>query len=382
MIFSIDMLKKREGKMLADYAVKSLNSEGRFFKEKKSSDRMPFQKDKERILHSKAFRRLDKKTQVFVSGSGDHFRTRLTHTLEVAQISKDICRRMGLNEDLAEAIALAHDLGHPPFGHVGEEAISEMMTRCGMHFEHNEQSKRIVEKLEKAYPNFEGLNLTKEVLEGLIKHQTAYDQKGKKFERSAHLEAQVVNIADEIAYTNHDIDDGIRSGLITLKQLRKLGLWKKAEASVHKTYGKILAEEVLISRTISHIISAMVEDLCDTTEKNLKQYKIKKLKDVKKFKGYLATFSKKMKSDVKEMRMFLFKNFYMNSHIKKSVVKGKKMIKEVFAFYLKNPKNLPSSSYANEKEPLQIRIKDYISGMTDLFLIREYEKHIMKKKKL
>lgn len=372
-------LIQKEAKNLAPYAVKSKNSKGRVFKEKDDKVRLCFQKDKERIIHSKAFRRLDKKTQVFISGSGDHFRSRLTHTLEVAQMSRDIARRLGLNEDLVEAIALAHDLGHPPFGHAGESALNDIMKNHGMNFEHNNQSRRVVEKLEKSYPDFDGLNLTREVLDGLIKHQTAWDQHDKVFEFSPHLEAQIVNIADEIAYTNHDIDDGLRSNILKLSDLRKIKLWKSAENAIFKQYGTIRHLNIFISRAISKIISMMIENLCKQTLKNIKKYRIKSPKDVVKTKKVLAHFSPQMLKMAKEMRAYLHKNFYMSPKIQIPVRKGEKMIKGLFEFYLKNPKRLPKKYHPSKKDPLVVQIKDYIAGMTDLFLINEYEKLIMRR---
>ncbi len=354
--------------MLAPYAVKSGKSKGRKFFEKEEKSRMCFQKDKERIIHCKAFRRLDKKTQVFIAGSGDHYRTRLTHTLEVAQISRDIARRLGLNEDLCEAIALAHDLGHPPFGHGGENALNEMMKKYKMHFEHNEQSRLIVEKLEKSYPQFDGLNLSAETIDGLVKHQTAFDQAGKKFEIFPHLEAQVVNIADEIAYTNHDIDDGLRSGFITISELEKFGLWKLAYKEVAKKHDIKFSKEALIPRIVSSMMSLMITDLCLQTDKNIGKKKM------------LVHFSPAMKLKTKEVRKFLYKNFYMNPKIMKFISRGEKMIKKLFDFYLKHPAHLPKHGHLSTNKDLVIAIKDYIAGMTDSFLIQKYEKFIMKKK--
>ncbi|MFA6305673.1 MAG: dNTP triphosphohydrolase [Candidatus Gracilibacteria bacterium] len=350
---------------LKKHAVKK--SLGRKFEEKDPDDkRTPFQKDQNRILHSKAFRRLEAKTQVFTAGSGDHFRTRLTHSLEVAQISRDLARRLGLNEDLCEVIALAHDLGHPPFGHGGEDALDEMMKKYlpagqagGMHFEHNEQSRRIVEKLEKAYPDFDGLNLTFEVLDGLIKHQTVFDQNGKVFEVAPHLEAQVVNIADEIAYTNHDLDDGIRGGFLKISELKKKTLWNMAEKNVYKKYGEIKNKDVFISRIISNILSMMIEDLCEQAEKNM-----------------IVKFNDEMSENIKQLRKYLLENFYMNPKIFNKVKKGKNMIKKVFEFYVKNPNEFPGkiSAGRGEKNSLIIAIKDYIAGMTDFFLADVFEK--------
>ena len=335
---------------------------------------MAFQRDRERIVHSKAFRRLDEKTQVLIAGSGDHYRTRLTHTIEVSQVSRDIARRLQLNEDLCEAIALAHDLGHPPFGHDGEFALNEVMEGFQMDFEHNKQSQRVVEVLEKVYPDFDGLNLSFEVLGGLIKHQTAWDQAGKPFEVFPHLEAQVVNIADEIAYTNHDVDDGVRSGLIEIKHLRKFELWKLGEEEVAQRYGKIKDEQVLISRVVSAMIGAMVEDLCKVTLANLKHNKIASLEDVKNHKGALVQLSPDMSDKLKKTRMFLHENFYLHPTIGNDKIEGRRMIKKLFEYYHKNPENFPKKQFLKKDSILVVTIKDYIAGMTDRFLINEFKK--------
>lgn len=353
---------------LANYAVKSGQSRGRNFPEQADDERLCFQRDKDRIIHSKAFRRLDEKTQVFVAGSGDHYRTRLTHTLEVAQIARDIARRLALNEDLCEAIGLAHDLGHPPFGHAGEQTLDEIMQTFGSHFEHNEQSKRVVEVLEKAYPDFEGLNLTYEVLEGLTKHQTAWDQAGKKFEVFPHLEAQVVNLADEIAYSNHDMDDGLRSGFIKLEQLQEFEIWKKALAEVRRKYGNIDDLQVLISRVISTIIAMMIADLCKQTAENLAKFNIKSLADVANHKGVLVEFSEQMKIMLKELRRFLYDNFYLHPKIAAHTLRGKNMIRQLFQYYQQHPEQFP------KEQSGIVAIKDYIAGMTDSFLLKEFNK--------
>ncbi len=367
-------LFKQESATLSSYAVMSSSSEGREFEENRDDERLPFQKDKDRVVHSRAFRRLEAKTQVFKAGSGDHYRTRLTHTLEVAQVGRDIARRLGLNEDLCEVIALSHDLGHPPFGHAGEDALDEIMREHGSHFEHNEQSLRVVTKLERAYPGFRGLNLSKEVLSGLVKHQTAFDQAGKQFEVFPHLEAQVVNVADEIAYTNHDIDDGLRSRLITLEQLRKLSCFRMAEESVEKKYGKIKEERIFVSRVISHLISIMIDDFCVETDKNLQANSIKSLADVRDYKGVLATFSSEMRSSINELRKFLYDNFYMSDEVVGAADKGKMMIRKLFEYYLEDLSRFPKPKFLEEGEKAEIVIKDYIAGMTDIFLRAEFNK--------
>jgi dGTPase len=375
------MVKKisKEDLILASYAIKSADSNFRKFSEATEDKRPCFQKDKGRIIHCKAFRRLDQKTQVFTAGIDDHYRTRLTHTIEVEQIGRDIARRLNLNEDLCEAIALAHDLGHPPFGHAGEGALNEVMQEFGRSFEHNQQSQRVVEVLEKAYPNFDGLNLTLEVLDGMIKHQTAWDQDGKQFEVSAHLEAQVVNLADEIAYTNHDIDDGLRSGIITLSALRKLQLWSEAEEEVIKKYGKISDRQVLISRVISSIMSAMIEDLCATTEQNITENKIVSVADVRKVKKPIVRFSEEMVKDLKAMREFLYQNFYLSPKIIELTREGTQMIKKLFYHYMESPDQFPKKDFLKNDKDITIAVKDYIAGMTDRFLVDEYEKIFNKK---
>ena len=370
---------EKEDLILALYAIKSAESNFRKFSEVTEDKRPCFQKDKDRIIHCKAFRRLDQKTQVFTAGIGDHYRTRLTHTIEVEQIGRDIARRLGLNEDLCEAIALAHDLGHPPFGHAGEDALNEVMQEFGGSFEHNEQSQRVVEVLEKAYPNFDGLNLTLEVLDGMIKHQTAWDQEGKQFEVSAHLEAQVVNFADEIAYTNHDIDDGLRSGIITLSELEKLNLWRKAKEKVTKKYGKLSDKQVLKSRTISSIMSAMIEDLCEQTEKNIKKNKINSVADVRNLNKQIVRFGKEMTEDLREMRQFLYRNFYLSPKIVALTKEGTQMIKKLFHHYVANPDKFPKKDFLKNDNDISMEVKDYIAGMTDRFLVDEYEKIFNKK---
>ncbi len=369
MLFSRELLEKQEAECLASYAVKSRDSLGREFPEEKDKYRLIFQKDKERVIHSKAFRRLDQKTQVLTAGTGDHYRTRLTHTLEVAQISRGMARRLGLNEDLAEVIALAHDLGHPPFGHAGEDALNEIMQEFGAHFEHNEQSKRVVETLERSYPHFKGLNLSMEVREGLMKHQTAFDQEGKIFEVSAHLEAQIVNIGDETAYINHDIDDGLRSGLISLEQLGQFALWRAAGELAKEKHGQNMGREILIARTISKMISLMINDLCVNTTKNLEENKIETLDDVKNYQGALAVFSEEMRAKIDEIRHFLYQNFYLSEEVVTKNAHGKEMIKKTFYHLMKHPQSFGWEKIKSEESSLEVAVKDYIAGMTDRFLI-------------
>ncbi len=362
-------LQKMEDKLLAPYAMKNSRSAGRIYQEKKDKTRLPFQRDRDRIIHCKAFRRLQAKTQVFISSYGDHYRDRLTHTIEVAQISRDIARTLGLNEDLAEAIALAHDLGHPPFGHSGEAALNEIMQEFGLHFEHNEQSRRIIEKLEQVYPGFDGLNLTKEVLDGLIKHEKSHNLASLAFVTSAHLESQVADLADEIAYTNHDIDDGMRSGLLTIKQMRQFELWRRAEKEIIKKYGKNISLDRLKSRIISRMVAILIHDVCAATHQNIKKLKINNVDDVRKYKGKIVVFKPKTRRELKKLRAFLMKNFYENPKVASVMQYGKSLLKNLFSYYFKHPQELPPFFLQNMRngERKEIVIKDYIAGMTDRY---------------
>ncbi len=375
-------LMKEEAVTLAPYAMKSSLSAGRVFAEPEDPYRLPFQRDRDRIIHCRSFRRLQAKTQVFVSYYGDHYRDRLTHSIEVSQIARDICRNLGLNEDLAECISLAHDLGHPPFGHGGEQALDEIMKGYGLHFEHNEQSHRIIERLEKIYPAFDGLNPSKEVLDGLLKHKPHHYKTYIDFTTSPHLEAQVMDLADEIAYINHDVDDGIRAEIISLKKINDFALWKDAEKVVLERYGKPVLEKTAemerryVSRVISKMISLMIHDLLDTTALNLKKNMIVTLKDVRAHKGRLVAFSSAMAVKQKELRAFLMKNFYLNPKVQKRISHGKRVINQLFRHYRLHTALMPAE-YAKTimgGEQPEIVIKDYIAGMTDHFAEEQVRK--------
>jgi dGTPase len=368
-------LLKEEDMILAPYAMKSSASAGRVHPEPEDPFRLPFQRDRDRIIHCRSFRRLQAKTQVLVSYYGDHYRDRLTHSMEVSQIARDICRNLGLNEDLAECISLAHDLGHPPFGHGGEQALDEAMKEHGLHFEHNEQSHRIIEKLEKIYPGFDGLNPSKEVLDGLLKHNPHKYLTYTKFVTSPHLEAQVMDLSDEIAYINHDVDDGIRAEIITLSAISGFALWKDAEKVVREKYGKLEPSKdadrkrIYVSRVVSKMISLMIGDLLETTEKNLKKHKIDSLAKVRAHKGMLVSFSAPMKIKQEELRAFLMRKFYLNPKVEKRISHGKSIIKKLFRHYRLHPALMPVQFYNQiiGGERPEIVIKDYIAGMTDPF---------------
>ncbi len=369
--------EEQEKAFLAPWAMKSAESEGRDTPEEEHPYRTCFQRDRDRIVHSNAFRRLEYKTQVFVYHEGDHYRTRLTHSLEGSQIARTIARALRLNEDLAEAIILAHDLGHTPFGHSGEEVMNRLMKEHGG-FEHNRQSLRIVTLLEDRYPEFPGLNLTYEVREGLAKHQTSYDQPNAqaslKKKGNPTLEAQIVNLADEIAYSNHDLDDGIRSGLINLPQLEKVELWKE-----HFKKGSLneasVPEKIRIRQGIKAIINAYVTDLVVQVETNLKDAGIKDLADVRTSKQKLVTYSRTFDAKNRELKAFLREQMYKHHHVERMADKARRILEGLFTTYLKNQKILaPEIREGMKKEGPERVICDYIAGMTDRFALEEYKK--------
>jgi dGTPase len=346
--------------LLSPYAIPHGIGLGRENKEKEDETRTPFQRDRDRIIHTQAFRRLKHKTQVFVSKKGlsDHYRTRLTHTMEVAQISRDMARTLGLNEDLAECIALAHDLGHTPFGHAGEEAVNQEMKKYGQDFEHNNQSLRTVTVLEERTSKYNGLNLNQEVLEGLMKHRTSFDSpSGENIPRSPSLEAQVVNLADEIAYTAHDIDDGISSGILDKNDMLNLSLFAKAKDMSDKSGTEVRGG----------IIHILVIDAYSETEKRLKESNIESLEDVYKAHNDLVSFSASTTQELKSLRDYLFSNFYNSPEILENSNKGKKIIKDLFDLYQKNPPEKVLELMKKTNSSLEESIKDYIAGMTDNF---------------
>lgn len=379
MIYDSQKLSQVEQQVLASYAVKNNDSQGRQHKESPDQYRLPFQVDRDRIIHSRAFRRLQDKTQVFISGSGDHFRSRLTHTMEVAQVSRDIARTLGLNEDLAETIALAHDLGHTPFGHSGETALNQMMQQFDLGFEHNQQSKRTVEILETPYPNFHGLNLTQETIDGLMKHQSPYDNVTKTFRFLPSLEAQVVNLADEIAYTAHDTDDGLRSKIITPNDLQVISLWQQAQNAATNQYGS----QAPTDRIISKLLGLLIEDVCITSNQTLASAKIKTLEDVHHHKGKLIHFSQSIRESLIPLRQLLYQQLYFSPQVSKSMKQGQQIIKDLFKHYLANSSQVPqkyfqSATVAATQLPLSqdqqkaIAIKDFIAGMTDTYVTKSW----------
>ena len=370
-------LELREAKLLAPYAMKSSHSKGRTHKEGEHAYRSRYQRDKDRIIYSRAFRRLEYKTQVFVNHEGDHYRTRLTHTIEVAQIAKSIARSLRLNEDLVEAIALAHDLGHTLFGHSGEEALHKIMADHGG-FDHNTHGLRVVDLLEKRYPAFLGLNLSFEVREGIIKHSSSFDliRVPSLFEikGSSLLEAQVVDIADEIAYDNHDLEDGIASGLIKLSSLKSVGLWRDVYDKI-KHGNLTCTDEVLIFQTIRRLINLQVTDLLAETETRIKKFKIGASDQVRKLPEKVISFSESMEERRKPMKAFLMKNLYNHYRVIRMHDKACRFIQNLFKSYLDRPEQLPPSARLRiKKDGTHAVICDYVAGMTDRYALDEYKK--------
>jgi len=369
-------LEKKED-LLASYAQKSRATKGRCYKEAEHEYRSCYQRDRDRIIYSTAFRRLEYKTQVFVNHEGDYYRTRLTHTIEVSQIAKSIARALGLNEDLVEAISLAHDLGHTPFGHSGEDALQELMQDHGG-FEHNSQGLRVVDYLEERYPGFPGLNLTYEVREGIIKHSTPFDRPRPaipfEMKGSPLLEIQAVDIADEIAYDNHDLDDGIKSGLIKEEDLRSIGLWREKDKEIKKRYPGIKGE-VRKYQVISSIINSQVTDLINRTEANIKRFKIKSPQDVFKIPERIVTMSKDMQARRAPMREFLTEKLYKHYRVVRMSSKAHRFITSLFQVYIDKTEQLPPTTQARIKKEDKYRvICDYIAGMTDRYALDEYKK--------
>ncbi|MBI4651384.1 deoxyguanosinetriphosphate triphosphohydrolase [Candidatus Desantisbacteria bacterium] len=368
--------EEREIAFLAPYAMTSRFSRGRKYPEAEHKARSSFQRDRDRIVHCNAFRKLEYKTQVFVNHEGDYYRTRLTHTMEVSQIARTISRILRINEDLTEAIALAHDLGHTPFGHAGERELNELTQNEGG-FEHNRQSLRVVDVLEERYPDFPGLNLCWEVREGIIKH-TSYHDSPLSFEFDSlecpTLEAQVVDIADEIAYNNHDLDDGLASGLITEKQLEELELWKIFYNEITKKYPELSVEKRKY-QIIKLIINALVEDVAAETEKNIKKYKIKTLDGIRKHKENVVSYSSGMKKKNIELKNFLVSNLYNHYRVVRMTVKAQRFIRSLFEIYKSQPAQLPFrvQNKLKKESPTQV-ILDYIAGMTDRYALEEYKK--------
>ena len=374
------MQKEYKENSLKSYAVKSVNSKGRMYMESENTIRTPYQRDRDRIIHSTSFRRLKHKTQVFVNTEGDHYRTRLTHSMEVSQIARTLARYLNLNEDLSETLSLSHDLGHTPFGHAGEEVLNECMMNHGG-FDHNIQTLRIVTIIENKYYKFLGLNLTIETLDGLVKHNgpvkdlNFYEKilgknifKNKiNFNNSPSMEAQVAAISDDIAYNNHDLEDGLRAGLFTVEDFISLSFVSEL-AKKHIKNIKKFKKEVIASQIVRELINLMVLDVINTTNENLKKIKPRNINDVYKVDHLIVDFSKNMKKLDHQIKDFLKLNMYNNKSVIVNTNKGKKIIYDLYKYLSKNPKKYINKTLSKIETKERV-ISDFISGMTDRYAI-------------
>jgi dGTPase len=374
-MFNREQLEAHEDKVLAPYGMRSRDTKGRQYEDKEPRNRTSFQRDRDRIIHTSAFRRLEYKTQVFINFEGDYFRTRLTHTLEVAQVGRTIARALGANEDLIEAICLAHDLGHAAFGHSGETTLNRLMANHGG-FDHNRQSLRIVTELEQRYPNFPGLNLSWEVREGMVKHETEYDVSDASSydpELRGNLEAQIANIADELAYTTHDLDDGLRSGMITHADLKHLALWQQLIASVGWDGERL--DDLMRHRLIRRLIGILVSDVIEATAARIKASGAQSALDIQKLDHNVIGYSEKMAGPNKQLKSFLFNNLYNHPRVVRMAVKADRVLSDLFEAFVKNKAMLPREfQQLVETRGLERTVCDYLAGMTDRYAIQEYEK--------
>lgn len=363
---------------LAPYAARSALSRGRVHAEAPSLSRTEFQRDRDRVIHSTAFRRLEYKTQVFVNHEGDLFRTRLTHSLEVAQIARSIARNLRLNEDLVEAISLAHDLGHTPFGHAGQDALNACMKNHGG-FEHNLQSLLVVDELEERYGGFDGLNLTFETREGILKHcsranAAALGDLGRRFLEGANpsLEAQLANLADEIAYNNHDIDDGLRSGLLTTEQMDEVPLWVRHCAEAREVFPNITGRR-LINETVRRMINTLIVDLIDTTGRNIARARPDSI-DAVRAAGPLVAFSDTVREEAAALKRFLFRHLYRHYQVMRTAAKAQRIITDLFEAFATDPRLLPPQYQTGLVDEQSRLVAHYIAGMTDRYAIREHRR--------
>jgi len=372
---------------LAPFASKDDLSKGRHYPEKGPNNRTEYQRDRDRIVHCAAFRRLEYKTQVFVNHEGDMFRTRLTHSLEVAQIGRTIARALQVNEELTEAIALAHDLGHTPFGHAGQDALNECMRPYGG-FEHNLQSLRIVDQLEEKYAEFNGLNLTFETREGILKHCSLKNAQllgdvGERFinRHQASIEAQIANVADEIAYNNHDVDDGLRAGLLSIEQMRDTTLFNQQYEEVMSQYPQINQRRA-IHEIIRRMINRQVTDFLEATGGLIRSFQPKSSQDIRTLSEPIATYSENMKQQTQQLKKALRLNLYQHYRVLRMSKKAQKVIKSLFDAFINDAKLLPTETYNNAMNEYHahgdigraVTIADYIAGMTDRYAINEYER--------
>lgn len=376
MLYDRQKREELEELALAPYALQSADSRGRVYPEPESDMRTAFERDRDRIIHTTAFRRLEYKTQVFVYYEGDHFRTRLTHTLEVGQLGRALARGLGANVLLAEAICLAHDLGHAPFGHAGEHILNELMHGYGG-FNHNTQSYRVVTELEDRYPDFPGLNLTYETREGMLKHETDYDQSeavGYEPDKRASLEAQIANLADEIAYNAHDLDDGLRSGLLSPYDLQELSIWRDL-CSMVGWQGEGPFTPMMRHEIIRELIGRSVEDVLIYTNDALESAGLDTPEKVQLHYENVVGYSDKFGDEVRELKRYLYKNMYRHYRLVRMQQKAERIVSDLFNAYLKEPAMLPSDVQQRlDNAPLHRVIADYLAGMTDRYALDEWNK--------
>jgi len=378
-------MRPEEEKLLAPYALRVQQTRGRRYPEPPHPYRNDYERDRDRIIHSRAFRRLENKTQVFTRRYSDHFRNRLTHTLEVAQISRTVAQALGLNTDLVEALALAHDVGHPPFGHAGEEILDQVMQRYNDVFDHNLHALRIVEKFEQKYIDFQGLNLTFEVREGIVKHSREYDSElypqlsEYQLERQPPLEAQLIDPADEIAYNCADLDDGYEAKLLTLAAIREgVPLFDELYRPIERKHPQAL-EKLKFDEALKRLIDSLVTDLIDHSRDQLAALKVQSVEQVRSHPTRLVSLSATMAPASARLKEFLFHNLYSHPEIDSERRKIVKWVEELFDYYMRHPRSLPSAHYAKtEREPTHRIICDYIAGMTDNYLMEQYRKHLGK----
>jgi dGTPase len=372
-MYSRPELEEIENRSLAPYGMRSKDSKGRAYEDHEPDYRTAFQRDRDRVLHTTAFRRLEYKTQVFINFEGDYFRTRLTHTLEVAQVGRTIARALGANEDLVEAICMAHDLGHSPFGHAGESTLSTLMNDFGG-FDHNKQSLRIVTELEQRYPEFPGLNLTWETREGMVKHESEYDlTDASRFnpELRGNLETQICNVADELAYTTHDLDDGLRSGMITPQLLNGIALWQTLIETCGWSGPHL--QDLDRHRMIRKLVGMLVSDIIHSTDERLKKSGAKSALDIQKLSENIIGYSLEMQHRNREMKDFLFSRLYRHYRVVRMQVKAEHIVADLFKAYQTEPLILPD--HVQQWIPgrgVERTICDYIAGMTDRYAIEEH----------
>ena len=374
MIINREKREELEQLTLAPYALKSAESQGRYYPEAESKTRTAFERDRDRVIHTTAFRRLEYKTQVFIIYEGDHYRTRLTHTIEVAQLGRSLAMGLGGNADLTEAICLAHDLGHAPFGHAGEHVLNNLMADYGG-FNHNTQSYRVVTELEKRYAEFSGLNLAYETREGMIKHETDYDKSdatGYKPNKQASLEAQIANFADEIAYNAHDLEDGLRAKLFTAKDLSQLALWQRVQTETGWQEPLTFLDR---HKVIRELIGLVISDVLTTTSQTLDRHGIDSPEKLQGHSTTVVSYSDELNREVRALKDFLYQRMYRHYRLMRMQTKAEMFVTQLFESYVREPRMLPTMTQERlENSSVQRVVADYIAGMTDRYALDEWQK--------